>query len=96
MKIHRCREDTLVAVCDAGIIGRSFREGDLNIRVTERFYKGTLLEVDDCDPYLREATIANFVGDDSVAKGIELGLVREESVIRIEGIPHAQMVRVFL
>ncbi len=96
MKVHKARGDTLVAVCDEEVIGRTFSEGHLRIRVSERFYRGTLLEVDDCDTYLREATIANFVGKESVTKAVKLGLVREENVITIQGIPHAQMIKMLL
>ncbi len=96
MKIHRERSEVLVALCDRETLGRTFREGELRMRVNERFYRGTLMDVDDCDPYLREATMANFVGKESVGKGIRLGLIKEENIIRIQGVPHAQMVRVFL
>lgn len=96
MKVYKTQGETLVALCDEAIIGRTFREGELKIEVTRRFYGGTLLDVDDCDPYLEEATIANFVGENSVSKGIQLGLVKEGNVIRIAGVPHAQMVKMFL
>jgi hypothetical protein len=96
MKIHKTSGETLVALCDRDVIGKTYREGELRIKVTERFYRGKLLEVDDCDPFIKEATIANFVGKDSVAKGVDLGLIREENVIRVAGVPHAQMVRAFL
>ena len=96
MKIHKAREEVLVALCDREVMGKTFREGDLSIRVSERFYQGSLVDLDECDPYLREATIANFVGEDSVSKAVEMGLVEEGNIIRIQGIPHAQMIRVFL
>ncbi len=96
MKIHKARDEILVALCDRAIIGKTFREGELKIRVTERFYGGTLVDLDDCDPFLKEATIANFVGEDSVSKAVELGLVKGENVMTVQGIPHAQMVRMFL
>ncbi|MBU7004718.1 MAG: DUF424 family protein [Theionarchaea archaeon] len=96
MKIHKAQNEVLVALCDRALIGQTLCEGELHIKVRERFYRGTLLEVDDCDPYLREATIGNFVGENSVAKALELGLVEEENIVTIEGVPHAQMIRVYL
>jgi len=41
---------------------------------------------------LKDATIANLVGEQSVACGIDSGIVDEHCVITIDGIPHAQMV----
>ena len=96
MKIHKARGETVVAMCDCGILGKTFKEGELKITVSERFYRGYLVDVDECEPYLREASIGNFVGDLSVSKAIEMGLVEEKNVIRIDGVPHAQMVRMFI
>ncbi len=96
LKVHRTQGEVLVAMCDCEALGRTFREGQFCMKVSERFYRGTLVDVDDCDPYLREATIGNFVGERSVSKAIKMGLVQGEHVIAIGGIPHAQMVRMFL
>ena len=96
MKIHKAQNEVLVALCDRAVIGKTFCEGEFKMRVVDRFYRGTLLEVDDCDPYLKDATIGNFVGKDSVSKALELGLVEEENVITIQGVPHAQMIKVYL
>ncbi len=86
----------MVALCDQDLLGKSFKEGELRIKVTKQFYGGKLLDPDDCDPYLKEATIANFVGKESVSKGLDLGLIEEKRVMRIRDIPHAQMIKVFL
>lgn len=96
MKIHRAQQEVMVALCDRAVIGRTFREGELRMKVVERFYRGTLLDVDDCDPYLMDATIGNFVGRDSVGKALELGLVDRENVVTVEGVPHAQMIKMYL
>jgi hypothetical protein len=42
---------------------------------------------------LENATIANLVGEIAVKCAIELGLIDPECVIKIKGIPHAQMVK---
>ncbi|MCK4902596.1 MAG: DUF424 family protein, partial [Thermoplasmatales archaeon] len=43
--------------------------------------------------YLVDATIANLVGEKTIKCAIELGLVDPDCIIKIKGIPHAQMVR---
>lgn len=96
MKIHKNQGETLVALCDRAIIGKTFKEGEFSIKVARRFYDGNLVDIDECNAFLKEATIANFVGEDSVSVGVKLGLIDERNVIRIAGVPHAQMVRMFL
>ncbi|MGZ4940673.1 MAG: DUF424 family protein, partial [Halobacteriota archaeon] len=41
---------------------------------------------------LKNATIANLVGKRAVDCGIDSGIIDEEYIITIEGVPHAQMV----
>ena len=42
--------------------------------------------------YLRLATIANLVGEEVVRIAVEEGFIDESCVLRVDGIPHAQMV----
>ncbi len=42
--------------------------------------------------HLRLATIGNLVGEETVAAALEGGFIEESGIIRINGVPHAQMV----
>jgi hypothetical protein len=96
VKIYRVQGEVLLAACDEELLGRTFREGELKLEVKERFYRGELVEEDSLESLLEEATIANLTGERCVSKAIELGYVEKERVLYIEGIPHAQMARLFL
>ncbi|AEH24380.1 DUF424 domain-containing protein [Pyrococcus yayanosii] len=93
IKVYRVQGEVLLAACDEELLGKTFREGELRLDVKERFYKGELVEVDALADFLKEATIANLVGERCVGKAIELGYVDEERVLRIQGVPHAQMAK---
>jgi hypothetical protein len=96
VKIYRIQGEVLLAACDEELLGKTFREGELKLEVKERFYRGELVEEDSLEPLLEEATMANLTGERCVSKAIELGYVDPGRVLRIEGIPHAQMARIFL
>ena len=96
VKIYRTQGEVLLAACDEELLGKTFREGELKLEVKERFYKGDLVEEDALEHLLEEATIANLTGERCVSKAIELGYVDENRVLYIEGVPHAQMARLFL
>ncbi|HDN82741.1 MAG TPA: DUF424 domain-containing protein [Candidatus Altiarchaeales archaeon] len=95
IKIYKVDNEVLVAACDEEILGMEFSEGDLKLKVSENFYKGKLINLDELEMFLREATIANLTGNKVVEKAIELGFVNKESVLTISGIKHAQIVEVF-
>jgi len=93
IKIYRQGNDTLIGACDEKLIGKKFTEGKFQIKVSKEFYDGKRIKVEVLKKYLEKATIANLVGEETVRCAIELGLIDPECVIRIKGIPHAQMVR---
>lgn len=92
MKIYRVRGEVLVAVCDADIVGKVFREGNLKIEVKEEFYGTEEFEEKEVEEALKKATIANITGKMAVELAIRIGVVDKDKVLRIENCPHAQMV----
>jgi len=95
VKVYRVQGEVLLAACDEELLGKTFREGELKLEVKERFYRGELVEEDKLEELLEEATIANLTGERCVSKAIELGYVNPERVLRIQGVPHAQMAKMF-
>ena len=96
VKIYRVQGEVLLAACDEELLGKTFREGELKLEVKERFYKGELVDESALEGLLEEATIANLTGERCVTKAIELGYVNRERVLYIQGVPHAQMAKLFL
>jgi len=93
LKRHSCGHEILVAACDCALVGKSFSEGELRLDVTERFFGGEKVDARMFVEVLSLATIGNLVGPETVEAAVEAGLVDPECVLRVDGIPHAQMVR---
>ena len=83
----------LLAACDVELLGKTLKEGKIVFHVNEKFYKGTKVTVEEAVELMKQCTIVNMVGKKIVKKAIEAGLVHPEAVLLIEGIPHAQIVR---
>ena len=86
--------DKILAACDKELLGQTFSEGEAHINVREDFYGGEVVELEVFAEKLEKAPIANLVGERVVGKAIALGLVVESSVIRIQDVPHAQVLRI--
>ncbi len=93
IKIYKQGNDILIGACDEKLIGKKFVDGKLQIDVSKEFYDGERITVEVLKKYLENATIANLVGEQTVQYAIKLGLVDPDCVLRIKGIPHAQIVR---
>lgn len=84
----------IVAVCDSDLIGKKIEEGNFQLDINEKFYKGDLFEdKDEIMEILKEEqsedSCFNFVGEESCNLGIKTGIIEENSVIEIQGVKHA-------
>ncbi|HEX17030.1 MAG: DUF424 domain-containing protein [Thermoplasmata archaeon] len=93
MKIYKKGEDILIGACDEELLGKRLREGKLRLHVKKTFYGGRLVDEKTFEKYLKEATIANLVGERTVNCAKRLGYVNPECILYIQGIPHAQVVK---
>ena len=93
VKIYKQGNDLLIGACDEKLIGMKFTDSKFQIDVSKEFYDGERISPEILKKYLEDATIANLVGKDTIKCAVELGLVDPECVIKIKGIPHAQIVR---
>lgn len=92
IKIHTTPGSFITAACDKEIIGKIFREGKVVLNVSERFYKGELVDEKEAGKYFLDAVNLNIIGKNSVRIALDMNLISKESIIIIEGVPHAQSV----
>lgn len=92
LRTTRHGKDTLVAVCDAEILGKTLEGGRVPFHVSERFYGGILASLEEAIEAMRKATICNMIGKQIVDAAIRSRLVQESGIIYFGDVPHAQIV----
>ena len=93
MRIYEHGNDILLCACDENLLGKKFKEGKFQIDVAQNFYNGNRVDKKTLQQHLENATIANLVGKETVESALEAGVINSECVLRIDGVPHAQMAR---
>jgi len=93
IKLRKIGNNVLLAMCDAEILGKTLCEGKIVFQVKEEFYKGTKVSIEEAMAMIENSTIVNMVGANVVKKAVEKGYVHPEAILNIEGIPHAQIVK---
>ena len=83
----------MLAVCDADLLGKTLKEGEIVFSINEDFYKGFKTNIDEALNLIDQCTIANLVGHDIVTEAIEKGCVHPEAVIEICDVLHAQIIK---
>jgi len=93
VNLKRVGRNVLLAICDCELLGRTLREGKIVFQVKAEFYNGRKASVEEAIGMIDNSTIVNLVGKCCVEKAIAEGYVHPEAVLKIEGIPHAQIVK---
>lgn len=93
VSLKKVGRNVLLAICDCEVLGRTLREGKIVFHVKDEFYNGGKVSVEEAVGMIENSTIVNLVGKNCVEKAIAKGYVHPEAVLRIEGVPHAQIVK---
>lgn len=93
VKIRKWGRYTLLATCDANLIGKVLREGKIVFEIREEFYKGLKVSLEEAIDLVEQSTVVNMVGHRIVRKAVEKGLIHPEAIIKISGVPHAQIIK---
>lgn len=92
-KIHKTQDGKkIVAICDKELIGKKFKEKDIQLDLSSDFYEGSENREEEIRKIFDDAYIVNMVGEKSVSLGKEMGIVLENNVIYVQKIPHAQVI----
>jgi hypothetical protein len=91
LKIHRSYR-IVVAICDTELVGKSFEEGNRQLKLNEHFYKGVELSyaevVKIIQQQIQEDASFNIVGKEAIKAAQEAGLITKENVTTIQTIPY--------
>ena len=93
MNLKKVGTNVLLSICDSEILGKTLSEGKIVFQVKEDFYRGNRVDVEEAVSMIDNSTIVNMIGKNVVKRAIEKGYVHPEAVLHIEGVPHAQIVK---
>jgi uncharacterized protein len=93
-RIFRARQDVVVAICDEKLLGKRIKFRDFKVDVSKDFYGERLIDGDVAVKAMKLANIGNLFGKDIVKLARENGFIDSKNVILIDGIPHAQFVKI--
>ena len=87
--ISTCRD--VVAICDSELLGKVFEQENMHLEVKESFFKGKEVSEEELreilhDMSMEDATF-NIVGKESINLALEEGIIHEEGIKTIQGIP---------
>ncbi len=93
VNVRKHGKQVVLATCDCDLLGQILRDGQIVFEVREDFYRGMRVTIEEAIELCRQSTIVNMVGKCIVEKAVKAGLVHPDAILKISGIPHAQIVK---
>lgn len=93
-KVYQTKHDLVCAICDKSVLGKTLSDGRLEVKVSKSFYGGVLITAKVASRIMSRMSIGNLMGRETVDLALEGGFITEENLIVIDGVPHAQFVKV--
>jgi hypothetical protein len=92
MRIHRRGSEIVLAACDEELIGRVLKIGSRTYEVSSNFYGSLKVEEATLVTHLKQATMANLLGERTVKIAVDAGVVGKGATSHLDGVLHAEMV----
>ncbi|HNV01244.1 MAG TPA: DUF424 family protein [archaeon] len=90
-KKHEIDYQTILAVCDKEHLGKTYEEGNICFTVSEKFFGGQEINEKELKELFKNVNSINLFGNKCIKIAQKEGLITESSVIKIQGIKHAQI-----
>ncbi len=92
IKIHTSSVNSMLAISDVDIIGKSFIDGELKLDISERFYKGELVNINKIIDLITKFSNISIVGVKIINELKKLKYLKNEDIREIDGIPYTMVV----
>ncbi len=87
VRVSNYQKNSTLNICDAELLGKKIIQDELNVDISESYYGQKLVEKEEAKSLLKNSSIINMVGKETVSLSIELGIGSETGIKTISGVP---------
>ena len=77
----------MLNICDEDVLGKVLKKDSLQINISKSYYGQRLVEKDEAENLMRDSTILNLVGKETIEMSINLKIGSRQGVKVIEDVP---------
>lgn len=87
IKTSDYEKNLMLNICDVDLLGKNIIENDLNMNISKSYYGEKIIEHEEARALLKNASIINMVGKETVSLSLKIGIGSEKGVKIIGGVP---------
>lgn len=87
VKIIEYQKNLMLNICDADLLGKNITQGELTVNISKSYYGEKIVEKKEATQLLKNSSIINMVGKNTLSVSLGLGIGSEKGIKTIGGIP---------
>lgn len=87
IRLSDYQKNTMLNICDPDLLGKEITEGKLTMNISKNYYGEKIVSMEEAKILLKQSSIINMVGKNTVSLSVELGIGSENGIKKISGIP---------
>ena len=87
VRVSEYQKKAMLNICDAEILGKKIVQDELTMHISEAYYGERIVETEEAKSLLKNSSIINMVGNDTVSMAVDLGVGSQNGVKIIAGVP---------
>ena len=87
VKITDYQKNQMLNICDIDLLGKNIVEDKLNMNISKSYYGQKIIEDEEAKSLLKNSSIINMVGKNTISLSLELGVGTETGVKIVGGVP---------
>ena len=87
VRVSEYQKNVMLNICDVDLMGKKIMQDKLTMHISEAYYGKKIVEIDEAKTLLKNSSVINMVGKDTVSLAVELGIGSENGVKVISDVP---------
>ena len=87
VKVTDYQKNAMLNICDAELVGKNIEEDELKVNISKSYYGEKIVDASEAKNLLKNSSIINMVGKETISLSISLGIGSENGVKKIDGVP---------
>ncbi|MFQ5573252.1 MAG: DUF424 domain-containing protein [Nitrosopumilaceae archaeon] len=87
IKLTDYQKNAMLNICDADLLGKKITEKELEVHISKSYYGEKIVEKEEAKTLLKNSSIINMVGKETISLSTSLGIGSVDGVKEIDGVP---------
>ena len=87
VKVTDYQKSMMLNICDVELLGKNIIQDELNMHISESYYGEKLVDREEAKSLLKNSSIINMVGKETISLSIQLGIGSESGIKTMSDVP---------